>query len=459
MKQYSFNKGGITFNDDFAPARKMSVLSFLPGISIVVLRSFSGNPSYPIVQPGAHVEEGMLIARRQGSGSANIHSPIPGDIIQSFSWKLTDNLSASAIAVRLCGKFERLGRKMEMRQWEDLSQFAIRQILDDNGVVEMEGEGKPICDTFTAYNTSENNFTLVLRCVFDDPWLVADYCVSKERSLAVAVGCILTARAAGASSLCIAISKDDEEIGTLLQNEIKNLGAEAEIAVLSGKYPQHSNKQIEKSLSDRLNTPQNSFLIVCPSTAAAVYDAVVFNKPVLDRYVAVGGQAVNRPSVLNVRIGSRIGDIFKECGGFSKKPDHLVIGSPLLGRNVSSLDEPILKNTSVVYAALSPKKEKLLSKLRKKLGGDSVSSEHLDSSARCIGCGECRRVCPSSLDPEDLYKRMRDGKHDDSLISIIVQCDGCGCCESVCPSHLNLCSAIVKPAFAERTPEAEQYVF
>jgi electron transport complex protein RnfC len=300
----------------------------------------------------------------------------------------------------------------------------------------MEGEGKPICDIFSAYDTAQNNFTLVLRCVFDDPWLVADYCVCKERAVAVATGCILSAKASGADQICIAITKNDEEIGNLIQGEIKKLGFDAGIAVLSGRYPQHSKEQIEKSL-------KLPVLIVCPSTAAAVYDAVVFNKPVLDRYVAVGGQAVRQPSVINVRIGARICDVFKECGGFLKEPDYLVIGSPLLGRSVESLNEPVLKNTSVVYADLAPKKTKLLNKLRKKL------LFSLDTSAKCIGCGECRHVCPASLDPEELYKRKRSNKHDSSLIPVVMKCNGCGCCESVCPSRLPLCRAIVRPAFSE----------
>ncbi|GMO47148.1 MAG: electron transport complex subunit RsxC [Termitinemataceae bacterium] len=445
MRVYSFPKGGIVFNDAFAPGKQESVLSFLPGISIIVLRSFSGNSSYPVVQNGSRVEEGMLIARRQGCGSANIHSPIPGRVIRTFTWKLAENTFSSAIAIQLEGKFERLGRIETERQWQELSQFQLRSILDKNGLVEMEGEGKPLCDRFTSYDTVYNEFSLALRCVFDDPWLAADYCICKERTKEVALGCVITAKAAGAKDICIAVSKNDEDIAQAIYSEIEAIGFTAVITILSSKYPQHSNKQIEDSLGikeELYKTGGRPLMIIGPQTASAVYDAVVFNKPVTDRYVAVGGNAVQTPRVLKVRIGSRIGDVFKECGGFIKEPDSLVMGSPLMGRNAASLNEPILKCSGVVYASYDSRSTKIIKKIKSKLNLDTYGH------TKCIGCGECRRVCPASLDPEELYKRKRNNKHQDTIIPLLMKCNGCGCCESVCPSRLLLCTAIVRPVFA-----------
>ncbi|MDR1318107.1 MAG: 4Fe-4S binding protein, partial [Treponema sp.] len=60
----------------------------------------------------------------------------------------------------------------------------------------------------------------------------------------------------------------------------------------------------------------------------------------------------------------------------------------------------------------------------------------------CISCGECRRVCPVGLDPEEIYKKalvLPDGEKPAGAS----ECHGCGCCEVVCPSRLPLSELIL----------------
>ena len=141
--------------------------------------------------------------------------------------------------------------------------------------------------------------------------------------------------------------------------------------------------------------------------------------PILDRYVAVGGSAVRKPQVMRVRIGKRIVDLFEECGGFVGMPCRIATGSPLSGRAVFDLNEPVTKTSYAVFAML------------KSQAGDYPKRN-------CISCGECRRVCPVGLDPEEMYKQIMIGT--DGLCS--QECHGCGCCEVVCPSRLPLSDVI-----------------
>jgi electron transport complex protein RnfC len=148
------------------------------------------------------------------------------------------------------------------------------------------------------------------------------------------------------------------------------------------------------------------------------------NLPLVERYVAVGGDAVKRPAVLRVRIGTRIGDVFAECGGFVDDPERVVIGSPLTGSAVCDLDAPITKTTWAV-AALSARR----------IGGSTVRS--------CVGCGNCRAVCPVSVDPERLHKLILLGRYAEAAAENAAECHGCGCCAAVCPSRLPLRSSIM----------------
>jgi electron transport complex protein RnfC len=125
---------------------------------------------------------------------------------------------------------------------------------------------------------------------------------------------------------------------------------------------------------------------------------------------------------MKVRIGTRIGELIEQCGGFSGKPERIASGSPLLGKQLLNLDEPVEKSCRSVFAMLK-----------------TNTQGHNGQS--CINCGECRAVCPRGLDPEDLYKRIIvPGIKRDQFYG----CHGCGCCKIVCPSDLPLSELILK---------------
>jgi electron transport complex protein RnfC len=127
---------------------------------------------------------------------------------------------------------------------------------------------------------------------------------------------------------------------------------------------------------------------------------------------------------MKARIGTRIGDLFEQCGGFKGAPKRIATGSPILGRRVQDLDEPVIKTTYAVFALL-----------QRQTGGER--------SRNCIGCGECRVVCPVGLDPEELYKTAGISGGAEASGSILAkQCHSCGCCDVVCPSRLTLSTVI-----------------
>ncbi|MDR0409291.1 MAG: 4Fe-4S dicluster domain-containing protein [Spirochaetaceae bacterium] len=458
MKVYSFSKGGIDFEDNYAPGRGDSRLAFLPETAIIPLSSESGARACPVVEVGQHIEEGMLIARGQGAGSANIHSSIPGKLVKMIKWEPETDFLSEAFVIRLEGSFKKLGKLETKHPWAELSRFEINTLITENGVTEMDGLGRPLCEIFSEFDTVKERITLLIRCVFDDPWLAADYRLCKERADAVGEGALIAAKAAGADKIVFAVSADAEDLFELLIDAVNRCEDAAQFDVSAfftgSRYPQSNDFEMrevfyryEKSVSSCTEKP----LILGPATAAAVYDAVVLRSPVLERYVAVGGAAVKHPAVIKARIGSRLRDVFAECGGFRGKPEVAArivaaIGSPLMGRAVT-LNEPITKTSCGVFA-YAQKKHRLASffpavlKIKKTR---KISS--LLPAAVCISCGECRNVCPVRLDPEDIYKQIKNGKHDEVMIPLVSRCIGCGCCEAVCPSKLPVCSVITRAGF------------
>jgi electron transport complex protein RnfC len=141
---------------------------------------------------------------------------------------------------------------------------------------------------------------------------------------------------------------------------------------------------------------------------------------------------------MKARIGTRIGDLFEECGGFTGPPKRIATGSPILGRRVQDLDEPVIKTSYGVFALL-----------QKQIGGGR--------SRNCIGCGECRVVCPVGLDPEELYKTAGSSGGAEAAGSVLAKrCHGCGCCDVVCPSRLPLSAVIANFARENNLRDAQK---
>ena len=442
MKVYTFPQGGIHFTDPAAPPAAESVVAFLPVLSVIPLVQHPGAKALPLVAGGSSVREGMLIGLAQGPGSAHIHATVPGQVLRMVSWKMAEGITNEGLIIRLKGSFEQLGKPEERFSWERLEPGELQQYIVEYGIVEMEGAGRPLGDLFASLHKTPEPISLVVRCVFDDPWLVADYVLCRERAAAVVEGSIILGRACGVSRIVYAVSAKEKDLGTMLLAEAQSYAIPASLVLVSSRYPQRNPRELELALrtyetrgkSDRPAGPVlGSLLIQGPATLAAVRDALVLHRPILDRYVAVGGSAVKKPQVMKVRIGTRIGDLFAECGGFTGEPQRIILGSPLSGRRVleKNLDEPVIKTTYALSALLA-----------KQTGGKAVRN--------CIGCGACRTVCPVGLDPEALFKGLVFFKQKQEQNSgSAVECHGCGCCDLVCPSRFSLSTAIVNAALGE----------
>jgi electron transport complex protein RnfC len=328
------------------------------------------------------------------------------------------------------GAFEKLGKKEEVFPWSALSGYDLQRIFSDYGINEMENLGRPLSELISGARRLNEKLTLVVRCVFDDPWLAADYALCKVRLKEVIEGTSIVAKACfNVSQIIFAVSHHEKELGARLLEEAGSLQIPSALVLTGSRYPQRNKRELELALrcyEEKENATLGPLLILGPAVLVAAHDAVKYKKPVLDRYVAVGGSAVKNPQILKVRIGTRIGELIEQCGGFTGKPHRISVGSPLLGREVTYLYEPVESTTYAVIAMMK---------------NQAAPYE----PQNCINCGECRAVCPIGLDPQYIYKRIQTLGAENSGTT---NCHGCGCCKVVCPSALPLSETIF-----ERNPE------
>ena len=426
MKIYSFPRGGFTFNDPTAPSKKNdAVNAFLPAISVIPLGD-SHVKVYPVIPMGESVREGMLIGRASGPGAVNVHATVPGRLIRKVTWMDRDGFESNALVIRMEGSFEKLGKKEDVFSWTGLSGYDLQKIISGYGIVEMEKSGRPLSELISAGRKESEKLTLVVRCVFDDPWLVADYALCRDRLKAVIEGAVIVAKACSkVSQIIFAVSHHEKELGAQLLEEAGNWEISSALVLTGSRYPQRNDRELELALrlyEKKEGLDLGSLLILGPAVFAAAYDAVKYKRPILDRYVAVGGSAVRNPQVMKVRIGTRIGELIEQCGGFTEAPYRIAIGSPLSGREVMYLDEPVGKTCYAIVA---------MSKAQAASG----------SQQNCINCGECRAVCPVGLDPQYIYKRIKTLGIENAGNA---GCYECGCCKVVCPSALLLSDTIAE---------------
>jgi electron transport complex protein RnfC len=383
----------------------------------------------------------MLVGRGYDRGSANIHAAVPGKVIGAVSWKMLEGHTNDALVIRLEGSFDKLGRREKIFPWRRLDAEKLQALIAEHGVVAMESSGLPVSDLIASFRALEGKRTLVVRCVFDDPWLAADYVLCNERLKAVVEGSVIAARASQSERIVYAVSHRERDLGDGFLAEALDYDIPASVAVVGSRYPQRNRRELELALRNYANAEGlglGNILFLGPATLAAIHDAVKLKRPILDRYVAVGGSAVRKAQVMKARIGARIGDLFEECGGFVAPPKRIATGSPILGRLVRDLDEPVIKTTYAVFALLQGQ-----------TGGGR--------SRKCIGCGECRVVCPVGLDPEELYKTAGISGGSETSGSILAkQCHGCGCCDVVCPSRLPLSAVIANFARENNLRDAQK---
>jgi electron transport complex protein RnfC len=147
---------------------------------------------------------------------------------------------------------------------------------------------------------------------------------------------------------------------------------------------------------------------------------VIDGKPLIERIVTVTGNGINNPANLLALIGTPISELIEQCGGYSQDAARLLLGGPMMGYALDSDANPVIKAANCILV----------------LTRSDIATQHRELP--CIRCGECSRVCPAVLLPQQLQWDIRNGLIDDAAEHGLAACIECGCCDFVCPSHIPL---------------------
>jgi len=413
----TFRHGGIRVEIDCDWEQKKPVQNaFLPNGAIIFLKQHAGRQARCVVRRGEYVREGMVVGRADGPLSANVHASIPGIVRDIRVIALPEGGQAEAVVIALEGSFDRLGRREERYLWPSMGRNEILAAIRDKGVVDTEEPGLPLFDILSEKGNIE---LLLVNAIESEPYLKAEACLLRDKGEEVMDGVAILRKVLGPKRTVIASSGEKPAGLPLARAGAPAEEADVEYFDLEPIYPQDMPNQLIEAVSGQ--KPCDA-IFIRPSTAYAVHESVVHGKPMVERYVSVAGGALKRPAVLKARIGTPIGDLIEECGGFLGPPARLVLRGALRGHSVHDLDVPVTKTTSAVVA---------------------LDAEEVGSLWRspCIRCGRCAEVCPERLDPDMLFRLVERGLRSRAFDLGLGSCTTCGACSYVCPGRVPLVAA------------------
>jgi electron transport complex protein RnfC len=420
----SFSLGGVhPYERKSLSEHKQIWNAAVPSECIVPLQQHIGKPAAAQVAPGDEVREGQLIGTASGFVSANIHAPIPGVVQELREVYLPNGVRTEAVVIELQGEFDRLGKQQQAADWRGRDTKDLLAAIQNNGIVGMGGATFP---THVKYSLPQGTTCewMILNGVECEPYLTADHRLMLEMTDQVLEGLEIAATILDADHVAVGVEENKPDVIEKMRERVAARGLDFQVVSLETKYPQGGEKQLIEAITDR-EVPSGGLpldvgcMVSNAGTLNAIYEAVVFDKPLMERIVSVTGGAVANPGNLKARIGSTFGELIEECEGFREIPKKVVAGGPMTGFAIYDLDMPLIKGTSGILA---------------------LTAREVNEAPHtpCINCGRCISVCPMGLQPTTLYKFIDHEEYSAALGIGLMDCIECGACSYVCPAHIPL---------------------
>ncbi|MEK9538934.1 electron transport complex subunit RsxC [Pantoea agglomerans] len=394
----------------------------LPHRFIIPLKQHIGHEGEICVAPGDKVLRGQPLTFGTGR-MLPVHAPTSG-VIEDIGQHMTAHPSGlSELCIFLTPDGD--DRWMPLDPLPDYRQHPradIVQRIHDAGIAGLGGAGFPTATKLKGGLRGVK--TLIINAAECEPYITADDRLMQDYAAEVLEGSRILAWVLQAEQVLIGIEDNKPEAIAALKQA---LGSERDlhIRVIPTKYPSGGAKQLTRILTGK-EVPHGGrssdigVLMQNAGTAWAVKRAIINGEPITERVVTLTGEAIAQPRNVWSRLGTPISHLLHQVG-FTPAPRQMVImGGPLMGFTLPSLDVPVVKITNCILAPSASE-----------MGNN-------DEEQSCIRCSACADACPAKLLPQQLYWYSQGGDHDKARAHHIDDCIECGACAYVCPSNIPL---------------------
>ncbi|WP_084341342.1 electron transport complex subunit RsxC [Ectopseudomonas oleovorans] len=395
----------------------------LPKRLVLPLGQHIGTVAEPCVVVGQRVRKGEKIAEANGVVSVPLHAPTSGTVvfIGEQPYPHASGILAPAIVIDSDG----LDEWIELAPHPDyrsLEPAELLTLIREAGINGLGGAGFPTAVKLTARPTQKIH-TLIINGTECEPYITADDVLMRERAAELVAGIEVLTHLIQPQQVLIGIEDNKPEAIAAVRAACS--GRDYQVRVFPTKYPSGGEKQLIQILTG-VEVPSGGLPadigILCQNvgTCVAIHDAVLLGKPLISRITTLTGEALARPGNVEALIGTPVGELLAFAGLDASKINRLIMGGPMMGFTLPSLDVPLIKTSNCLLASTA------------------TELPPPPPAMPCIRCGECAEACPASLLPQQLHFFALGQEHQQLKAHNLFDCIECGACAYVCPSSIPL---------------------
>ncbi|PIE88966.1 MAG: electron transport complex subunit RsxC [Acidobacteria bacterium] len=393
-------------------------------IMLVPLSQHIGAPARAVVREGQEVSRGQIIARAGGFVSVPMHAPATG-VVRKIA--PAPNAAGNMVQTIFIEPYPGSSQQVAYGYVHPVKLENPQEIINAVQNAGMVGMGGAAFPTHVKLQVPKDKTvdTLVINGVECEPYLTTDHRVMLEQKETIFKGIQLLLKASGAQKAIVGIEANKPDAIAEMKKSVP-ANTPIEIEGVKVKYPQGAEKMLIKALLNR-EVPSGGLpfdigvLVSNVATASEIGELVPLGQGMIERVITITGPGVEKPGNYKIPMGTTLRFIM-DYVGLKDEATSIILGGPMMGSSISSLDIPITKGVSGIVVLT----ERETVNLKKE-------------EFPCIKCGHCLEACPIFLNPSKLgllakkraYKTMADSFH-------LMDCFECGSCSFVCPSNIPL---------------------
>lgn len=374
-----------------------------------------------LVKKGDYVYKGDIVAKSKGHFRIPIHSSISGNVVDIVEKYHSNGHMVKCLMIENDFKEATNIEKVNRKQINKFTKEEFINKLRETGIVGMGGSGFP---TYVKYETDKEIKTLIINAVECEPYITADYTIIKHKceEILEAIDAIMEIN--GIQEAIIAIKNNNSEIKNIFNNYLGTY-LKMRLVEVPNLYPMGWEKTLIKTVlgvNYKKLPIEKGIIVNNVSTIYAIYEALKFDKPLIERIVTFSGDMLKNPLNVLIKIGTLSSDVISANSGYKRFKDiRIIAGGPMMGTAIRSDELVISSNLNSVLS------------LR-----DTVE----ESAIECMRCGKCVEVCPAKISPVLIKDSL---KNVDNLKTLNPNsCVECGLCSYICPSKINVRTCVIR---------------